>query len=114
LYNANYAVKQTNRVTRHIESYCDVSEVAQGACSLSLGNSGSADTSYANMYTNDVLSSADVDAGVAFTLNVIDPASTVIEGCSGSICQAATAVNTSYQALANVSQGAFLAQMTDR
>lgn len=114
LYNANHSVKQTNRVTRHIENYCDVTEVAQGACSLSLGNSGSADTNYSMMYSTNVLSSADVDAGVAFTLNIIDPASTVIEGCSGSICQAASVVNTSYQALANVSQGAFLAQMTDR
>lgn len=114
LYNAKPSVKQTNRITRHIENYCDVTEVATGACSLSVGNSGSADTNYAVMYTNDVLSNDDVDASVAFTLNIIDPASTVIEGCDGSICQAATAVNTSYQAMANVTQGAFLAQMTDR
>lgn len=114
LYSVKPSVKQTNRITRHIENYCDVTEVATGSCSLALGNSGSADTSYAVMYTNDVLSNKDVDASIAFTLNVIDPASTVIEGCDASICRAATAVNTSYQAIANVSQGAFLAQMTDR
>ena len=114
LYNAKHSVKQTNRITRHIENYCDITEVSRGVCSLALGNSGSADTSYSVMYGTDVLSSSDVDAAVAFTLNLIDPASTVIEGCDGSICQAATAVNTSYQAIANVSQGAFLAQMTDR
>ena len=114
LYSAHNDVKQKNRTLRHIESYCDVTEVANGSCSLSLGNSGSADTNYSIMYANDVLSSDDVDAGVAFALNIIDPSSTVIEGCSSSICQAATVVNTSYQALANVSQGAFVAQMTDR
>jgi hypothetical protein len=114
LYSTDPTVKQTNRVTRHIQSYCDVTEVSKGACSLVIGNMASADTNYANLYSNDALSNSDVDAAIAYVLNVVDPASTKIEGCETNMCNSVTAVNTSYQALSNVAQGAFLNQMTDR
>lgn len=114
LYTTDPTVKQTNRVTRHIQNYCDVTEVAKGVCSLVIGNMASADTNYSNLYSNDALSNADVDAAIAYVLNVVDPANTKIEGCESNMCNTVTAVNTSYQALSNVAQGAFLNQMTDR
>lgn len=114
LYNTDPSVKRTNRVMRHIEFYCDVTEVSKGVCTFPEANMGSADTNYSALYSNDVLSMADVDAAVAYILNVVDPASTKISGCDTEMCNTVTAVNTSYQALANVAQGAFVNQMTDR
>lgn len=114
LYSYDHAARQTNRANRHIENYCDITEVAQGVCMLSKGGFGSIDSDYGALYSTDVLSNDGVDAAIAYTLNVIDPATTKIKGCDAPVCNTISAVNTSYQALANVSQGAFLGQMTDR
>ena len=114
LYTSDPRAKQTNRINRHLDNYCDVSEVAAGICTFSSDGDGSADTKYGTIYNSDVLSVSAVDSALSYILNLIDPTTSTVEGCVSAICNNITAVNTSYQALGNVAQGAFLGQMTDR
>lgn len=114
LYTSDPKAKQTNRINRHLDKYCDVSEVAAGTCTFSVDAEGSADTKYSTIYSADVLSVSGVDSALSFILNLIDPTTSTVEGCDTPICNGINAANTSYQALGNVAQGAFLGQMTDR
>lgn len=114
LYTSDPRAKQTNRINRHLDNYCDVSEVAAGVCTFSHDGDGSADTKYGTIYNQDVLSIDAVDSALSYVLNLIDPTASTVEGCDSAICNNINAVNTSYQALGNVAQGAFLGQMTDR
>ena len=114
LYTSDPRAKQTNRINRHLDNYCDVSEVAAGVCTFSHNGDGSSDTKYGTIYNEDVLSIDAVDSALSYILNLIDPTTSTVEGCDSAICNNINAVNTSYQALGNVAQGAFLGQMTDR
>ena len=114
LYTTDPRAKQANRVNRHLDNYCDVSEVAAGVCTFSKNGDGSADSRYGTIYNQDVLSIDAVDSALSYILNLIDPTTSTVEGCDTPVCNNITAVNTSYQALGNVAQGAFLSQMTDR
>lgn len=114
LYTNDAGTKRRNRVARHLTNFCDITETASGICPLQVTGMGSADTDYSRLHSSDVLSADDVDASVAFTLNISDPLQSNIEGCNDPICNQVTAVNTAYQALSNVAQGAFVSQMNDR
>ena len=114
LYTADPAMKQSKRISVHLDKYCDVTEVAASVCTFARGGEGSADTNYRTISGNAVLTFDGVDAGVAFIKNIIDPVDARIPGCDTDVCNAVSTVNTSYQALASSSQGAFINQMNDR
>lgn len=114
LYTYDPLAKHKNRIARHLDNYCDITETAQGVCPLVVNGLESADSDYSKLYSKDALTIDDVEAATAFTLNVIDPISSDIKGCDTIACNRVTAVNTSYQAMSNVVQGAFVSQMNDR
>lgn len=114
LYTYDNSAKQRNRISRHLNNHCDITETASGICPLMMNGQESADTDYSMLHTKDALSIDDVDAASSFTLNIIDPSNTEIEGCDSAVCNQITAVNTSYQAMSNVVHGAFVNQMNDR
>lgn len=114
LYTNDAGTKRRNRIARHLNNYCDITETASGICPLQASGMGSADADYSRFYASDALSVEGVDASVAFTLNISDPLQSNVEGCDAPICNQITAVNTAYQALSNVAQGAFVSQMNDR
>lgn len=114
LYTADPSMKQSKRVSVHLDKYCDVTEVAASVCTFARSGDGSADTNYRTISGNAVLTFDGVDAGVAFIKNIVDPVDARIAGCDTNVCNAISTVNTSYQALASSSQGAFINQMNDR
>lgn len=105
--------RRAMRAKQHYEKYCDITEVAQGACLASGNTKGGMDTDYSNIHSNLTLTDEQIDAGYGYMHNIIDPAKSDYSFCDTLACEAVGQTEQQYHALGSMVQNAFLNQLQD-
>lgn len=105
--------RRAMRAKQHYENYCDITEVAQGACLASGNTRGGMDTDYSNIHNNLTLTDEQIDAGYGFMHNIIDPAKSDYSFCDTLACEAISQTEAQYHALGSMVQNTFLNQLQD-
>lgn len=105
--------RRAMRAKQHYEKYCDITEVAQGACLASPNSKGGMDTDYGNIQSNLTLDDEQIDAAYGFMHNIIDPAKSDYSFCDTLACEAISQTEAQYHALGSMVQNTFLNQMQD-
>lgn len=112
-YSATSTTKKAARTFEHLSSFCDSSEMSQGICMSQPNGLGGADSNYASISANSVLTPELEQAAYAFMLNITDPSSTQEDVCKTVACETLKTQNRVYQALSSMSQNAFINQIND-
>lgn len=105
--------RRAMRAKHHYEKYCDITEMAQGACLVSGNRRGGMNTDYANIHNNLTLTEEQIDAGYGFMHNIIDPAKSDYSFCNTLACEAVAQTEAQYHALGSMVQNTFLNQLQD-
>lgn len=113
-YNTDSTNKRYERTLRHLENYCDTSEVKHALCNDKPTNLPSADSNYDTIIGETALSPEKQAAAKAYMLNVVDPANTLDEECETASCQASKNIQRPYNALASLVHSAYTSQVNDR
>ncbi|MFB6350035.1 hypothetical protein ACFBZI_11440 [Moraxella sp. ZJ142] len=103
--------KRALRAKNHYDNYCDVSEAAQGICLPSFGAQGGMSTNYSTINNNLTLTDEQVQAGYAYTRNVIDPGKTDDSFCQTSNCRDLAKNEEQYHTMGSMIQNSFMAQI---
>lgn len=112
-YSSTSSTKKASRAFEHLSSFCDSSEMSQGLCMSQPNGLGGADSNYATITSNSVLTPETEQAAYAFMLNITDPSSTEQDICNTVACETLKTQNRVYQALSSMSQNAFINQIND-
>lgn len=105
--------RRAMRAKHHYENYCDITEMATGACLVSGNRRGGMNTDYSNIHNNLTLTDEQIDASYGFMHNIIDPAKSDYSFCTTLACEAVSQTEAQYHALGSMVQNSFLSQIQD-
>lgn len=105
--------RRAMRAKHHYENYCDITEMATGACLVSGNRRGGMNTDYSNIHNNLTLTDEQIDASYGFMHNIVDPAKSDYSFCTTLACEAVSQTEAQYHALGSMVQNSFLSQIQD-